>query len=466
MSNVVVSSHGPSVRRRAGLALASVVLGLALLVPGAAAWPRPGLPPAVVRAAAAGPTARSAPSGAPTYTLIDVGTFGGPNAGIDYPAVPVSTLGAVLGNADTTTADADYPNAGAFGSDPQIAHAFAWQNGQLRDLGALPGNNSSAVFEMNLFGVAVGVSETGTIDPLTGAPAQHSVLFKDGHVIDLGTLPGGTEGFAVAINDRGQVAGMGNNGVTDPLGGFPNFFPWVTETRGFIWQGGVMRDLGTLGGSDTIVATINVRGQIAGDSVADNAVNAATGLPTVHPYLWANGRMQDLGTLGGTFETANWLNDLGEVVGTSNLAGDQAWHPYLWDGQSLRDLGTLGGSYGGAFRINDRGDVTGWATPPGDTTAHAFLWRRGVMTDLTGVGNDECTIGEWVNDLDQVVGHDCAEGTALLWSNGHEYDLNALAGASRVELTQALFIDDRGEIAALGDFPNGSEHVFLLRPRR
>ena len=75
----------------------------------------------------------------------------------------------------------------------------------MTDLGALPGTNSSAVFTINGRGVGTGMSENGIIDPVTGWPADNAVLFKDGHVINLGTLPGGYESQAVAINDRGQV---------------------------------------------------------------------------------------------------------------------------------------------------------------------------------------------------------------------------------------------------------------------
>ena len=89
-------------------------------------------------------------SAAPGYRLIDVGTFGGPQAGLAGPAVQITSQGAILGAAETTVADSDFPNFNPFTvPDPFLHHAFAWQDGKLTDLGALPGNNSSAVFEMN-----------------------------------------------------------------------------------------------------------------------------------------------------------------------------------------------------------------------------------------------------------------------------------------------------------------------------
>jgi hypothetical protein len=75
--------------------------------------------------------------------------------------------GALLGTADTGIADTDYPNTNPFMvgfPDPYLVHAFAWQRGQLHDLGALAGNNSSAVFEANGRGAGVGMSETAITD--------------------------------------------------------------------------------------------------------------------------------------------------------------------------------------------------------------------------------------------------------------------------------------------------------------
>jgi probable HAF family extracellular repeat protein len=404
------------------------------------------------------------PTAAPRYTMIDVGTFGGARAELNGPAVQLTDSGVLLGSADTSIPDADYPAANPFGTgDPQILHAFKWRHGELRDLEALPGNNPSYIFEINRHGVGAGNSETGGLDSRNNYPAAHAVLFRHHKARDLGTLPGGTESWALGISSRSEVAGFANNAVPDPY----SMVGYTTQTRAFVWRRGTMRDLGTLGGNDATVATVNRRGEIAGDSYVNDTPNSVTGLPTTHPYVWTRGHMRDLGTLGGNQSGTAWMNIHGEVVGTSNLAGDQTSHPFLWNGHRLRDLGTLGGSFGIAWHVSDNGSVVGWSNPrSSDDIVHAFLWRRGALRDLTGSSNSQCTYAEGVNTKEQVVGGECGDAAALLWWHGKQYDLNTLIGPTNVHLTEASYINDRGEIASLGVLPSGDQHVFLLRPSR
>ena len=410
------------------------------------------------------------------YTLVDPGTFGGPLNFLNLPAVPLASNGALLGTADTTVSDSDYPNFNPFMvgfPDPYLAQAFEWKDGHLTNLGALPGNNSSAVFEVNNDGVGAGMSENGIIDPFTGWPAVNAVLFKNGQVINLGTLPGGYESMALDINNRGQVSGFASNGIPDPF----SFFGWGTQSRSFIWQHGVMQDIGTLGGPDAVSTTLNARGQITGQSYTNATPNPTTGSPTLDPFLWENGHMRDLGTLGGTQGFANWLNDRGEVVGNSNLAGDQTHHPFLWDGKRLLDLGTLGGSNGEANWINDAGAVVGRADTPvtlapplPQQVYHATLWKNGVVTDLGTVSSEGCktSIAFGINDRNQVVGSSghCPGGAfnAFLWEKGSIMNLNTLIAPSTVHLTNAAYISQNGEIVAEGVLPNGDHRQYLLIP--
>ncbi len=84
--------------------------------------------------------------------------------------------------------------------------------------------------------------------------------------------------------------------------------------------------------------------------------------------------LRDLGTLGGSVSLAFGLNDAGQVVGSSYLAGGTTSHACLWEpGQGIIDLGTLGGTQSEARRINNSGWIVGWAELPGGND-HAFRY--------------------------------------------------------------------------------------------
>jgi probable HAF family extracellular repeat protein len=420
----------------------------------------------LICAAAPGQSSTAAPMHH-TYTLIDLGTFGGPTS-YNYPenARAMNAQGAVDGLAATSIPDPNFPNFNPLlfgGPDPFLEHAFLWSHGVLINLGAIPGQNGSGADWINEAGVVAGASTTGSIDPLTGWPAIEAVIWEHGTMIQLGDL-GGQEGIATAINDRGQVGGFGSNTIPDPF----SLFGLGTQTRAFVWERGVISDIGTLGGPDAAVLDMSNRGAV-GLSYTNSTPNPTTGIPTVDPFLWVNGRMIDLGTLGGTFGSPEWINDRGEVVGESDLAGDLASHPFLWDHGVLTDLGTLGGDNGSAFFINDAGTVVGEADLPGSTVHHGFLWKRGVMSDLGTIGSDPCSNATHINEKEQVVGTstDCFGGVlhAFLWENGELVDLNSLVNPpSDAKVFQPTYINDRGEIAGNATLPNGDEHAVVLIP--
>jgi probable HAF family extracellular repeat protein len=398
-----------------------------------------------------------------------VGTLGGPSAHFGTPGQVVTNDGSALVQADTSALDPDSANAQVVNNlDANISHASLWHNGVLTDLGALPGNNSSAIFEINASGDGAGMSENGSTDPVMGYPEAAAVVWKDGHIISLSTL-GGTEGTATWINNQGQVVGMTTNDVRDPF--TLDTWPTVgTQMRAFLWQNGTMQDLGTLGGPDSAADYVNNHGQVTGNSFVNATVNPVTGIPTEHPFLWQNGHMQDLGTLGGTRAYpsigGNAFNDRGEVVGLSYLKGDQAFHPFLWDGTTMKDLGTFGGDKGEAHEINAAGDVVGYALTSG-LNSHAFLWKNGVMTDLDGAASADCHYADSINASDQIVGGACgSEVDGWLWDHGKLSDLNTLIAppASHLVVQEAHYISDQGEIAAVGVLPNGNQHVVLLVP--
>jgi probable HAF family extracellular repeat protein len=92
----------------------------------------------------------------------------------------------------------------------------------------------------------------------------------------------------------------------------------------------------------------------------------------LHAFLWEDGTMTDLGTLG-TGESYAWaINNRGQITGYSDTSKGQT-HAFLWEGGVMTDLGTLGGKYSFAYAINDHGQVVG-ASYTTSRAEHACLW--------------------------------------------------------------------------------------------
>ena len=254
------------------------------------------------------------------------------------------------------------------------------------------------------------------------------------------------------------------------------FYPGTTETHAFVWQNGVMRDLHTLGGPDSNAFAINERGEVAGWSYINFEANASTGVPTMDPFYWSPwDGMIDLGGLGGTLGAVTWINNRGQIAGVSNTPGDVTTHPFIWSkSEGMHDLfldGTLGGNFGHPDWINDAGEVVGYAFLADNTNGHAFLWRNHTMTDLGTLGTDAQSEAFSINSRGQIVGGtfrpfaDPGDLRGFLWENGAPMvDLNTLiVPPSSFYITTAVLINDRGEIGCLGSDPNGA-HICLLIP--
>jgi len=417
----------------------------------------------------------------PRYKVIEIGTFGGPNSffGSGAPIEEsVNNQGFAVGGASTGLPDPYAPNCFF---DCYIDHAFLWKKGFLTDLGTLPAGYSSTASWVNERGLIMGESENGFLDPMNGLPEQVAVVWlQSGEIIDLGTL-GGDFSYGNAMNNRGHVVGIAENTVPDPfsyLGG--------TETHAFIWRDGFMEDLGTLGGPDSWGADVNDQGDIVGWSYINSTPNSNNGAlcganaPTQDPVLWQrDGRMIDLGTFGGTcgvvgsmFNAGSGgaINNRGQIIGTSNLAGNQRHHAFLWNEGALTDLGTLGGDNSDAYWINDAGEIVGSADVPGaQHNHHAFLWKNDKMRDLGIAKGWPCSTAIDINSKGQVIIDTgicfVGGGPGMLWENGILYDLNKLIPSnSGVYISGVNFINDRGEIGANGVLPNGDQRVLLLIP--
>jgi probable HAF family extracellular repeat protein len=163
---------------------------------------------------------------------------------------------------------------------------------------------------------------------------------------------------------------------------------------------------------------INAKGDVTG------AAAIASGFAN-HAFLYHEGRMLDLGTLGGDASAGNAINDSGDIAGDSDV-GPFVSHAFLYTKGRMLDLGTLGGDVSGAEGINAAGDIVGVAETQ-DLQLHAFLYRNGMMIDL--------------NKL-------------IRYHSAQE----------PVTLTDARGVSDSGLIIANGINSQGAAHAYVLSP--
>jgi probable HAF family extracellular repeat protein len=315
----------------------------------------------------------------PFYRVVDLGVVGQP------PAQPyfVRNNGLISGAATT--------QAGAL-------HAVLWFEGAKFDIGApgLGGPNNAA-FGVNLFGQTVGQSETSVLDAEDfcgfksyGFPSSNACvpfLWQNGVMTRLATL-GGENGYANMINNRGQVAGLAETAMKDPTAGCP-----VHRFEPVVWVNGKIHSLPTVpGDSDGVAASLNDKGQAAGASGACSSFNPNSGLYLTenHAMVWENGKGTDLGNLGpnglpGAGNHACAINNRGEAVG--HVTSKASTVAFLWTRQKgLKGLGTLTGDFASfALGINDEGEVVGQSINADFTSFRAFLWQNGSMTDVNTI---------------------------------------------------------------------------------
>ena len=87
-----------------------------------------------------------------------------------------------------------------------LKHGFLWYDGIMTDLGVIAYCCSSAE-DINEAGLIVGWSSTEQ-----GFDFRHAVMWQEGQIIDLGTLPGDWKSEAWAVNDLEQVVGYSERG--------------------------------------------------------------------------------------------------------------------------------------------------------------------------------------------------------------------------------------------------------------
>lgn len=353
----------------------------------------------------------------------------------------------------------------------QQEHKHEHRRYTVTDLGTLGGT----------LGAAQGINDRGWVvgfSTLPGDQIQHSFLWVDGVMTDLGTLggpnSGGDQGGNFRPNLKGEIPGFAQTSDPSPLDVSCPFPGPVLICLPFIWKDGLKRILPTLGGVTGAATAINNRGEAMGG--ANNTTLDSTcpfKFQQFKPVIWKKGEIEELPTVSGDPDgQAFAINDKGQVVGMSTDCVGQVAHALLWQKNgTVTDIGNLGGAHGfnAAFAINNRGEIVGRSDLPGDTTAHGFLWKHGVMIDLGTLPGYVSSDVDAINDKGQIAGQSCdinSNCSVVLVENGVMTDLNALIPAgSPLLLFGSGDINSRGQIvgAAL-QFSTGEVHAFLATP--
>jgi probable HAF family extracellular repeat protein len=268
--------------------------------------------------------------------------------------------------------------------------------------------------------------------PATAATASAAAATTTYTITDLGSLGYGVTD-AVAVNANGQVTGHSYTGKTITLsrccsgcytGG--SHTPCVEHIyHAFVWGNGTMTDLGTLGGNFSAGNAINRSGEVAG--------SAQTKAGATDAFLWNGSKMIDLTTTalsGLSSATVAWINDSGQIAGTDAAGSTGLSQPFLDSNGKITQLplpsfASASPATGcDAGMINNTGVVLG-GCDDANSFSHGVVWQNGTVTDLGTLGGPQ-TGAAANNNLTPVVGWSQTSTDAdhgFLWSNGKMTDL-------------------------------------------
>ena len=300
------------------------------------------------------------------WTITDLGVLGAGN-GDDTVAWSINNLGQVVGRGKVLI---NTNNAAR-------ARVVMWANGVQVDLGQ---DASSSLTSAKINNAGLVAINDGNWQPR---------FWQAGVLAPLPMLAGGAYGGIHGLNSKGKIVGWSDS----PIGGVS-----------VIWQGGAVSSTGLPGGSDMWAVAINDADALAvSRPVRGHISYVLTGGST--NYLNVAGMTPD------GFTAVKDLNNAGHSCGVYNLNLSQSGgtHACLWTGGLGTPLPEYPAGGSDAVAMNNLGHVVGYAYR-GPYDAPAVLWRDGAMTSLNelpevlAAGWSSITARD-INDHDQICGH-------------------------------------------------------------
>lgn len=284
-----------------------------------------------------------------------------------------------------------------FGAD---THAFHWSEARgLVDLGAYPGGRLSSAKAVNDSGRVVGFGDVPAVVDGVDRTVTHALMWDlDGNVTDLGVLPGAVSSAAFDMNDNGEILGLSRFEIPNPSGGLPGFV-----VHAVIWDqsGSIIRDLGPLFPYYQWLAwKINNQGDILGYNMGEHGYE--------HWLRRSDGTMTILDKMDGEYIRADCVNHQGLAAGSLSDASHRylatVWNP---DGSVRSRLEPLAGDvFSMAYGISSQGVVAGESST--SDSFRAVLWNPdGSAVALDPLPGFETSRAKMINDLGWVVG-ECA----------------------------------------------------------
>jgi probable HAF family extracellular repeat protein len=346
---------------------------------------------------------------------------------------------------------------GSFGTSTMLAALWLCvsasqstaQTYTIADLGTLPGNSISKASALNNAGEAAGISETPS--------ATIATMFRGGIAKSISTL-GSSVSLANAINESGEIAGWNSYNSN------PNFDP-----QAFLYSNGSMQNINSpsLFPSGTEANGINNAGEVVGTGYFSPS--------NFHAFLYSGGKMKDLGPSGAFQASAYAINTSGQIVGTYSL-NSGASGTFRYTNGTITRLPNPAGSRGGfGVAINDHGEIAG-ALYPGEGGSHAAKFSDGAWTDLGNLTGAQGSGATAINTAGQIVGtaifppiykpFRAGKHVPFISTASGLVNLNTLIPTGTgFTLTDAVDINESGQILCDATNASGNEHAVLLSPK-